>query len=146
MNWATAKNGKTVALKDIPELSLPNLRDEIAAQYDIGSRMVLFFGAPDNKIYAVIAEDDNSRLLYSSAKIPNDKKYMSLTKEFPALHVFERELYEDFGIIPEGHPWLKGIRYPFYRHHPEKRMETYPFSRWKGRKSMRLLSVRFMRA
>jgi len=132
MNWATAKNGKTVALRDIPELSLPNLRDEIAAQYDIGSRMVLFFGAPDNKIYAVIAEDDNSRLLYSSAKIPNDKKYMSLTKEFPALHVFERELYEDFGIIPEGHPWLKGIRYPFYRHHPEKTMETYPFFKMQG--------------
>lgn len=131
MNWAIGKNGKILSLKGIPELSLNLLRDEIAMQCSKGNRTVLFFGTTD-KVYAVMAEDENSRLLISSARITKDNVYPSLTKDFPALHVFERELYEDFGIVPEGHPWLKGIRYPFYRHHPEKTMETYPFFKMEG--------------
>jgi Ni,Fe-hydrogenase III large subunit len=131
MNWATAKNGKTLALKDIPDMPLTALRDEIATQLLKGSRMVVFFGTAE-KLYAVVAEDDNSRLLISSASFRKDKAYPSLTGDFPALHIFERELYEEYGIIPEGHPWLKGVRYPFYRHHCEKKMETYPFFEMEG--------------
>jgi len=132
MSWVKTKNGKTIALKDIPELSLPELGQEIAKECRKGSRMVLFFGTDQGKIYAVVAQDVNSRLLVSSARFPENRTYLSLTKEFPALHVFERELYEEYGLVPEGHPWLKGIRYPFYRHHPENTMETYPFFQMDG--------------
>ncbi len=132
MNWAKTKNGKSIALKDIPLLSMPQLRDAIAEQCENGSRIVLFFGTDQGKVYAVLAQDVNSRVLVSSAEFPKDKTYLSLTKEFPALHVFERELYEEYGLVPEGHPWLKGIRYPFYRHHPEKTMETFPFFKMDG--------------
>lgn len=46
--------------------------------------------------------------------------FPSLAEEFPALDWFERELWEDHGLVPEGHPALKPLRnhrlpYPFDR-------------------------------
>ncbi|MBO7742491.1 MAG: NADH-quinone oxidoreductase subunit C, partial [Victivallales bacterium] len=42
-------------------------------------------------------------------------EYPSLTPELPALHWFEREIAEQYSIIPQGHPHLKPIR--FHRDH-----------------------------
>ena len=39
------------------------------------------------------------------------QSYPSLTAECPAFHWFEREIREQTGIVPEGHPWLKPIRF-----------------------------------
>lgn len=36
--------------------------------------------------------------------------FPSLAEEFPALDWFERELWEDHGLVPEGHPSLKPLR------------------------------------
>lgn len=46
--------------------------------------------------------------------------FPSLAGEFPALDWFERELWEEHGLLPEGHPALKPLRnhrlpYPFDR-------------------------------
>jgi Ni,Fe-hydrogenase III large subunit len=46
--------------------------------------------------------------------------FPSLAGEFPVLDWFERELWEDCGLVPEGHPALKPLRnhrlpYPFDR-------------------------------
>jgi Ni,Fe-hydrogenase III large subunit len=35
----------------------------------------------------------------------------SLAEECPALQLFERELAEQFGVAPVGHPWLKPVRH-----------------------------------
>ena len=37
--------------------------------------------------------------------------YAALTPRCPQAHWFERELAEQLGVRPEGHPWLKPIRY-----------------------------------
>ena len=34
-----------------------------------------------------------------------------MTPECPEAHLFERELAEQFGLRPEGHPWLKPVRF-----------------------------------
>ena len=42
--------------------------------------------------------------------------YPSLTPECPQAHWFEREIAEQWGVVPDGHPWLKPIRFhPSYR-------------------------------
>ncbi len=56
----------------------------------------------------------------------------ALTAEFPGMHIFEREMAENFGIPFENHPWLKPVRYPRNRHDPKATMETYPFYRIEG--------------
>jgi Ni,Fe-hydrogenase III large subunit len=40
-----------------------------------------------------------------------DKGWPSLTPECPAAHLFEREIAEQWNITPEGHPWLKPLRF-----------------------------------
>ncbi len=37
--------------------------------------------------------------------------YPALTPECPQAHWFEREIFEQWGIMPEKHPWLKPIRF-----------------------------------
>ncbi|MBK9518940.1 MAG: hydrogenase [Anaeromyxobacter sp.] len=38
--------------------------------------------------------------------------FHSLTRAHPALHAFEREIFEQHGVKPHDHPWLKPIRFP----------------------------------
>lgn len=35
----------------------------------------------------------------------------SMTPRCPQVHLFERELFEQWNIRPEGHPWLKPVRF-----------------------------------
>ena len=41
--------------------------------------------------------------------------------------IFEREIYENFGVEFEGHPWLKPVRYPCGRSDKSKIIDNYPF-------------------
>jgi Ni,Fe-hydrogenase III large subunit len=56
--------------------------------------------------------------------------YHALTSEFPALHVFERELHEQTGIRLAGHPWLKPVR---FEGQEQSAMGGYPFYRLEGK-------------
>ncbi len=38
-------------------------------------------------------------------------EYPSATPSCPQAHLFERELFESWGICPVGHPWLKPVRF-----------------------------------
>ena len=51
------------------------------------------------------------------------KSYESLTQTHSQFHIFEREFYEEFGIKPLNHPWLKPLR---------KNQKDYPFFEMKG--------------
>jgi Ni,Fe-hydrogenase III large subunit len=136
VNWAITKNNKAVPLRVVPVLGMAELRAEIVRACGGGEkRPVLFFGVKREDgicVFAVLADDENSRLLVSSAKLGSEKKYESLTPSVPAFHIFERELHEEFGIIPEGHPWLKPVRYGSERAKECGRMEEYPFFKMQG--------------
>ena len=34
-----------------------------------------------------------------------------MTPDCPEVHLFEREIAEQWGVVPEGHPWLKPVRF-----------------------------------
>ena len=57
------------------------------------------------------------------------QSYPSLTARFPAAQIFERELWEQTGLIPEGHPWLKPVRYESAR---QGQMDDHPFFKVRG--------------
>ena len=43
-------------------------------------------------------------------------EFPSMTPECPQVHLFEREIAEQWGVVPKGHPWLKPVRFhPSYR-------------------------------
>lgn len=113
MNWIQIKNLQTVPLNDIPLLPVEELGHHITDEIKSGKRLVQFFGDNLNEgtiLYVIIADDNSSRLFASSAKFSDEKAYQSFSVNVPSAHMFEREFYEEFGIVPEGHPWLKPVR------------------------------------
>ena len=111
MNWLITENKKRVNISEIPVLNFTNLREEIIK---INKRVIGFFGKKEEeniRLFVVMADDTEGKLYISSSVFTKDEKeYESITQEIPAFHVFEREFYEEFGIEPKNHPWLKPMR------------------------------------
>ena len=112
-NWIEIKNLQPVYLKDIPVLSIDDLRLQLIEKIRNGKRLVQLFGRKDSDkviLYAVAADDNTSKMFLASSQLMNGANYNSITAEIPAAHLFERELHEESGIKPDGHPWLKPVR------------------------------------
>ncbi len=107
-------NGETAKLSDVPQLSSNDFRKIIIDEVAQGSRLSALFGhlLPGGKvlIYAVLAQKETASLLLLSS--PVDGKYPALTPDCEQAHLFEREIAEQYGVFPEGHPWLKPVRFP----------------------------------
>ena len=71
------------------------------------------FGQPQAgdqvRLYAIVAHSETSSLSIVAADVRD--RYPSLTPDCPQAHWFEREIAEQWGVVPEGHPWLKPIRF-----------------------------------
>ncbi len=135
MSMATAKNSEPLSLAEIPVLTAEAFRESVAAACSGGARPAGLFKAAfpsGDRIVAVLADDGASLFRLFSAEAAGLSSYPSLTPEIPAFHLFERELWEETGILPEGHPWLKPVRYPRGRFDANNRIENYPFYKFEG--------------
>ena len=111
-------SGESVQRLDLPLLEFDYFRTrllEIARQ----GYVVQFFGYEEDAILYVLAVMRlDGKLLAAHAKCP--EQYVSLTAKNAKFNVFERELAEQFGVYPEGHPWFKMVRYqPNWRQKPD---------------------------
>jgi Ni,Fe-hydrogenase III large subunit len=61
-------------------------------------------------LYAVLADSTRGRLRIVRTQLASDT-FLSLTPDCPQVHLFERELAEQFGVVVEGHPWFKPVRF-----------------------------------
>jgi len=106
-------NAQSVALDRVPLLAMPEFRDGVIRAVARGARIAALFGVPQPgasiRLYAVLARDDDGTLAVSAADVSDT--YPALTPDCPQAHWFERELAEQWGVRPEGHPWLKPIRF-----------------------------------
>jgi Ni,Fe-hydrogenase III large subunit len=70
------------------------------------------FGIPESagqtRILAVLGQDERGQLGAVSTVV--DETYPALTPDCPEAHLFEREIAEQCGVVPQGHPWLKPVR------------------------------------
>lgn len=99
--------GVRTDLRDLPAVPLAAFRETILG----GGRLVALFGAPaggDVRLVAVLA----GRAELSAVSTLVRGAYPALTPECPQAHLFEREIAEQWGLRPEGHPWLKPVRFP----------------------------------
>lgn len=102
------KNNQTINKAEIPVDDFRNLKNDLSLKK---MRVVQYFVNPENgkhKLYCVFTGDDNLKLFVVSSYLENS--FESITVNNPALHLFEREIFENFGIEPIGHPWLKPVR------------------------------------
>lgn len=107
--------GCAVALDQIPRHALTDLHRIVLREVEQGSRVASFFGAESGEpgildLYMVLAKDASSQLYVLASRIDGDS-FPSLTPACSQVHLFEREIAEQFGVTPEGHPWLKPVRY-----------------------------------
>lgn len=136
MEWKSFSINSPVRRCEIPDLAIQDFRGSIVSKINIeGMRVLAFFGAGTGSgtiLYSVLGDDSISKLQVASTFFAEgEKSYRSLTPEIPSLHIFEREFYEETGIRPEGHPWLKPVRYAGESHILSS-MEEYPFYRMDG--------------
>jgi Ni,Fe-hydrogenase III large subunit len=106
-------NGRAIAIEEIPCISVEELRRAVIAAPGQHRRVVALFGAKDPdgvRVYSVLAGDGEGQLHVSSTVL-DGHAFASMTPECPQVHLFERELFEQWGVMPEGHPWLKPVRF-----------------------------------
>ncbi len=131
MDFVVTKNGKKVKLSNIPELPIDRFREVNINEVKSGRRVVSFFGSRRNSgtiLYSILADDENSKLYINSTIFPkNVTRYESLSKEALSFYLFEREFYEDFGIKPYDHPYLKSVRFP-YNGYKKINIDDYNFT------------------
>ncbi len=105
-------NGGRLAWRDVPTVGLSELVQATSHALRAGARLVGWFGVPERsatRVLAVLALDDDGLLALASSE-PSAGPYPALTAQHAQAHLFERELAEQHGLAPEGHPWLKPVR------------------------------------
>ena len=134
------RNRRTIPWVEVPCRGVEEFRAEVAGATAGGARLVSLFGLPEDaertRLVAVLGDDERAVLGVSSAVV--GASYPALTPACPEAHLFEREIAEQCGVTPEGHPWLKPVRrhppdhLPPARHAAETDREAYPFFRVAG--------------
>ena len=94
---------------------------------------VLYYAFPYHsgwKFIAVLADDATGKFqVFSHEQSRAVTTLESITPQFPALHLFEREIHENTGIYFDKHPWLKPVRFSHNRFRKDLAMNDYPFYR-----------------
>lgn len=108
-------NGQAVQLDIIPTLSFDDFKQAVLDGAASGQRVSAMFGDSTSQsdrtlLYVVMADDEQNQLFAARTPIVGDQ-FSSLTPHCPQVHLFEREIAEQFGLKPIGHPWLKPVRY-----------------------------------
>lgn len=136
-NFLKLVNNQTVKLSEVPLLSFELLRSSIIENYTSKHlRCIGFLGLdelPDNiRLFIALSDDKNHIIYISSALLKKGSSYKSITKEIHAFHMYERDFYEEFGIMPEGHPWLKPVNYRVNAFNDESKIKDYSFFKMDG--------------
>ena len=127
---ARLQNGQALPLDRLPLLAYATFREELLAAIAREGRVAAYFALPAApprlELYALIARDWQSDLLLLRTTI--GERFESLTPRCPQLQLFEREIAEQYGVMPDGHPWFKPLRFhaPWQGRDPWNRPQQHP--------------------
>ena len=108
------RNGQSAPLAEVPIVSLAVYRDHLRHELEHRNAVLsALFGVPGAaqslRLYAAVSDGRLGSIQVLGTDVGDC--YPALTPDIPSAHWFERELAEQWGIVPEGHPWLKPIRF-----------------------------------
>ncbi|OGR32337.1 MAG: hydrogenase [Desulfuromonadales bacterium GWC2_61_20] len=110
---AIMKNGGSIPLSTLGVLPYADFAEALLFEVAEQGRVAAYFAVPAAEetleLFAVIAKDWRGELLLLRSSV--GKSFPALTPRCPQLHLFERELAEQYGVVPEGHPWFKPVRF-----------------------------------
>ena len=114
MRWT--RNNVAVRREDVPVVSPDDFKKTCVEACSGGARISALWALPrtqqegGQEILVVLADDSRGSLALLRGQLGEGLRYPALSAELPQAQAFERELYEDHGVLPEGHPWLKPLR------------------------------------
>ncbi|HTL68016.1 MAG TPA: hydrogenase [Lacunisphaera sp.] len=121
-SFALLGNASAIRWADVPEWPVAEFVEATAVELGRGARLCSWFGVPEGdsvRLVAVLAFDaDNTLAVGRSTPVEPEgsmpfavaNRYPSLTLRSAQAHLFEREVWEQHGLVPQGHPWLKPVR------------------------------------
>lgn len=103
--FASVGNGEALDFSRVPVVPIEEFRTSVLKMAEAKHRFCALMcsgsiGGPPAGLLAVLADDVGGRL-YIAASEPVTS-YKALTPELPQAHLFEREIFEGSGVIPEG--------------------------------------------
>jgi Ni,Fe-hydrogenase III large subunit len=114
MPFATTRNAVALPTETVPVADVVSFREGVLGAITDGGRLMLLTGLPQQgegtRILAAVANDSRGEICLCSTVV--EGAYPALTPDCPSAHYFEREIQEQWGVLPEGHPWLKRVRFP----------------------------------
>jgi len=115
VGFASMYNGAAIPRCQVPEVPFDDFRKLVIKACAENARVSAFFGHPDSTtnqvmVYVVLSDTVHGQLYVGKTRLPGDQ-FASLTLDCPQVHLFEREIAEQFGVVPHGHPWLKPVRF-----------------------------------
>lgn len=106
------RNGRSVPFSSLPELTPERFYVEMLDRIRAGGRICSLSGFPEGAgvtLLAVLGFDRQGWLEMMRTRVTGS--FRSLTPKAPQAHWFEREIAEQWDLQPQGHPWLKPIRF-----------------------------------
>jgi len=113
--FAALRVGQAIPRGQVPQLPFADFRESVVNAVAGGQRVAALFGdVPDSTgnvdVYTVLGDSTRALLRVGKTTLDSDR-FPSLTPDCPQVHLFERELAEQYGVRPERHPWFKPVRY-----------------------------------
>ncbi len=113
-HFALLPNATSLPWREIPAWPAAEFVQRTASELSRGARLCSWFAVPEEtgaelRLVAVLAFDADNTLAVGRST-PFSGSYPSLTVTHVQAHLFEREVWETHGLMPEGHPWLKPVR------------------------------------
>jgi Ni,Fe-hydrogenase III large subunit len=110
----TLRNGGAAERDKVPRLPLDAFRKLVIEAPDRNRRVSALFARPlgdrELELFVVLAADEEGQLDLAATAVSADS-FLSMTPDCTQVHLFEREIFEQHGCKPEGHPWLKPVRF-----------------------------------
>ncbi len=107
------RNGQPAPLADVPLHDGPWFRRTIVDSVAQGARIASLFARENDRaieLVVVLAKDDSGELGLARTRLSEDS-FQSIAADCPQAQLFEREIAEQYGVRPIGHPWLKPVRF-----------------------------------
>lgn len=107
------RNAQAAPLADVPQHDGPWFRRTITDAVAKGWRVATLFAHENGaaiELLVVLANDARGELGLARTRLDGDA-FPSVAAECPQVQLFEREIAEQYGVTPLGHPWLKPVRF-----------------------------------
>ncbi len=109
-NLLKIENGIAITRVSIPQVPYAQFFSTLSEFVKNEGFIVQFFAYKDEGNYKLLAVVRNNELYVIGTQVSTS--FQSLTRTASEkFHMFEREIAEQFGLEPDGHPWLKMVRY-----------------------------------